>query len=229
LFAEQVRELREVRWDAQAERVEAREVMAWEQLVLHENVGAEPTPLEAEHVLVEAAQAAGSRAFAPEGALDRWTARVRFAATLDPSIRAPDDQDVQKALSRLCEGRRSFSELREAGLLRWLRSDLGDRAGDIDRLAPERVTLAGGRSVLVRYESGKPPSIASRLQDFFGMRDGPRLGHRVPLVLELLAPNGRAVQVTADLAGFWLREYPAIRRALMRRYPKHAWPENPCG
>jgi ATP-dependent helicase HrpB len=90
------------------------------------------------------------------------------------------------------------------------------------------VTLAGGRAVVVSYEAGRPPAIASRLQDFFGMTDGPRVGAgRVALVLELLAPNGRAVQVTTDLAGFWARHYPAIRRELMRRYPRHSWPEDP--
>ena len=102
------------------------------------------------------------------------------------------------------------------------------RAGDLERLAPERVTLAGGRAVNIEYGAGKAPSIASRLQDFFGMTDGPRVGAgRVPLVLELLAPNQRAVQVTTDLAGFWSRHYPAVRRELMRRYPRHAWPEDP--
>jgi ATP-dependent helicase HrpB len=66
------------------------------------------------------------------------------------------------------------------------------------------------------------------MQDFFGMVDGPRVASgKVPLVLELLAPNGRAVQVTTDLAGFWQRHYPALRKELMRRYPKHAWPEDP--
>jgi ATP-dependent helicase HrpB len=82
--------------------------------------------------------------------------------------------------------------------------------------------------VEVAYETGKPPAIASRLQDFFGMSDGPRIGSgKVPLVLELLAPNGRAVQVTKDLAGFWERHYPAIRKELMRKYPRHSWPEDP--
>jgi ATP-dependent helicase HrpB len=70
--------------------------------------------------------------------------------------------------------------------------------------------------------------VESRLQDFFGLAKGPAVaGGRVPLVLHLLAPNQRAVQVTQDLAGFWERHYPAIRRELMRRYPRHAWPEDP--
>jgi ATP-dependent helicase HrpB len=82
--------------------------------------------------------------------------------------------------------------------------------------------------VRVHYPSGQPPWIESRLQDFFGLRQGPSLARgRVPLTLHLLAPNQRAVQVTADLAGFWSRHYPALRRELGRRYPRHAWPEDP--
>ena len=60
------------------------------------------------------------------------------------------------------------------------------------------------------------------------MVDGPRLaGGKVPLVIHLLAPNQRAVQVTSDLAGFWDRHYPTIRKELSRKYPRHAWPEDP--
>ena len=95
-------------------------------------------------------------------------------------------------------------------------------------MAPERVTLARGRQARVRYESGQAPYVASRLQDFFGMSEGPRVaGGRAPLVLRLLAPNRRPVQVTTDLAGFWSRHYPTVRRELSRRYPRHAWPEDP--
>ena len=98
----------------------------------------------------------------------------------------------------------------------------------LGRLAPERVTLPGGRGVPVHYEAGKPPWIESRLQDFFCMARGPAVADgAVPLTLHLLAPNQRAVQVTTDLAGFWDRHYPALRRELGRRYPRHAWPEDP--
>jgi ATP-dependent helicase HrpB len=95
-------------------------------------------------------------------------------------------------------------------------------------MAPERVALARGRQVRVQYEPQRPPFIASRLQDFFGMTEGPKIaGGRTPLVLQLLAPNQRPVQVTTDLAGFWTRHYPRVRQELSRRYPRHAWPENP--
>jgi len=95
----------------------------------------------------------------------------------------------------------------------------------LEREAPERIAL-GGRRVKVNYEAGKPPWIAARLQDFIGLRAAPAICRgRVTLTLHLLAPNGRAVQVTQDLAGFWRNHYPAVRRELMRRYPKHRWPE----
>lgn len=86
----------------------------------------------------------------------------------------------------------------------------------------------GGRQVKVSYERGKPPWVESRLQDFFGLSRGPAVcAGRVPLVLHLLAPNRRAVQITTDLAGFWSRHYPAIRNELARRCPRHAWPDDP--
>jgi ATP-dependent helicase HrpB len=90
------------------------------------------------------------------------------------------------------------------------------------------VRLQNGRQTKIHYERGRPPWVASRLQDFFGMRDTPRVGaDRIPLVVHLLAPNQRAVQTTIDLAGFWERLYPQVRRELMRRYPRHPWSESP--
>ena len=110
---------------------------------------------------------------------------------------------------------------------------LNDRlTGEQQRLlatkAPDRLALAGGRQVRVHYEAGKPPWIESRLQDFFGSAAGPAIcDGRVPLVIHLLAPNQRAVQVTQDLAGFWDRHYPAIRKEADAEVPQHAWPEDP--
>ena len=228
LFPGSVVERRDVTWDAASEKVVARDAMLWEGLVLHASDRQDAGGAEVERVLAEAALAAGPRAFASADALDRWLLRARFAASLDPSLTAPDDAGVRAALVSLCVGHRSFAELRAAGFLDTLRASMGRGAADVDRLAPERVTLATGRACTVQYEHGKPPSIASRMQDFFGMRDGPRIGGgRAPLVLELNAPSGRAQQVTTDLAGFWQRHYPALRRELSRKYPRHAWPEDP--
>jgi ATP-dependent helicase HrpB len=93
--------------------------------------------------------------------------------------------------------------------------------------APEQITLPGGKRCVVHYEPNQGPWIESRLQDFFGMAQTPTiLRGRIPLTVHLLAPNLRAVQITHDLKGFWSTHYPSLRRQLMRRYPRHAWPED---
>ncbi len=234
-FPEEVREEVETTWNAAAERVDAASRLVYGALVLDERRGPAPRDgpggREAEAVLARAALAAGPAAFEDPDALASFLARVAFARTLAPDLPALGDGDVREALASLCAGRRSFADLRAASLLGSLRARLrGDALRTLDRLAPEHVTLARGRRARVRYDPGRPPRVASRLQDFFGMTDGPRAGGgRVPLVLELLAPSGRPVQVTTDLAGFWERHYPAVRRELKRRYPKHAWPQDPLG
>ena len=135
---------------------------------------------------------------------------------------------LRQALRELCLGLRSFTELKSAAahFVATLERKMGTR--QLNEIAPPRIRLPSGRETKVHYEPGKPPWIASRLQDFFGMRETPRIGlERTPVVVHLLAPNQRAVQTTTDLAGFWERLYPQVRRELMRRYPRHSWPERP--
>jgi ATP-dependent helicase HrpB len=135
---------------------------------------------------------------------------------------------MPQVLHDLCSGLRSFSELKTATTEFVILLEQKMDSKLLRELAPVSVRLQNGRQAKIHYEHGKPPWIASRLQDFFGMRDTPRIGSgRTPLVIHLLAPNQRAVQTTTDLAGFWERLYPQVRRELMRRYPRHAWPERP--
>jgi ATP-dependent helicase HrpB len=94
----------------------------------------------------------------------------------------------------------------------------------LDREAPATLTLPGGRTVRLDYRADGRAVVSTRLQDVFGMHETPRLGtRRVPVTFELLAPNGRPVQVTNDLASFWTRAYPEVKKALARRYPRHKW------
>ncbi|MBA3441768.1 MAG: ATP-dependent helicase HrpB [Pyrinomonadaceae bacterium] len=239
LFTDRISETIEARWNAQAERVEVVERLVYDELVLNESRTRESSGVdvrpEVTRVLVEAAQAAGVQAFADQEPIDRFLSRVEFIARTSPEshLSVLSEDDVRAGLVQLCEGKRSFAEVREAArtgkLLDGLRQKLSaEQLRMLAGVAPERVTLAGGRQVKVNYERGQAPWIASRLQDFFGMREGPKIaGGRIAIVLHLLAPNGRPVQVTEDLTGFWTRHYPQVRRELSRRYPRHAWPENP--
>jgi ATP-dependent helicase HrpB len=235
LFADSLAERVEARWNAQGERVDVVRRLVYDQLVIDEWRADRAEGEEVTRALAAAALDAGVRAFVEWERLESLLARVEFVAGAFPeeSIPTLGETDALDALGEMCEGRRSFAELREAArageLLERLRRRLThEQSRLIARAAPERVTLARGRQARVRYERGRAPYVASRMQDFFGMTDGPRVAcGRVALVLQLLAPNSRPVQVTTDLAGFWSRHYPSVRRELGRRYPRHAWPEDP--
>jgi ATP-dependent helicase HrpB len=230
LFPEKIEETVAVTWNAEAERVEATERMLYEKLVIDERPAGNSARSAIARVLVDRALSAGLRTFVGDE-LDLLRARIAFIGEKLPDAEIPplDDAHLRELLVAACEGKRSFAELATAGLLDEIRSAVGyDVLAEIDRLAPTHVVLGNGRRAQVEYVAGQAPSIASRLQDFFGSTETPRLGGgRVPVVLHLLAPNGRDVQVTTDLAGFWANHYPAIRKELMRRYPRHAWPEDP--
>ncbi len=102
---------------------------------------------------------------------------------------------------------------------------------DLDRLAPESVTVPSGRRVALRYGEGAPgdpPVLAVRVQQMFGATETPTVaGGRVPVSLHLLSPADRPVQVTSDLAGFWAGSWHDVRKDMAGRYPKHDWPEHP--
>ncbi len=98
-----------------------------------------------------------------------------------------------------------------------------------DRLAPARLVVPSGSAIRLRYAmDGSPPVLAVKLQEMFGLADTPTVnGGRVKVVLHLLSPAQRPIQVTQDLASFWRNAYPQVRRELRGRYPKHPWPEDP--
>ena len=219
--SESVRDQSSVVWNRVAERVDAVSMLCYDELVIQESRGAVPEAQAAAEMLAQKALEAGIERFVDIGALNEFMGRVEFAGCKPP--------DLPRAVRELCLGLRSFAELKKVAvdLASVLEQQMG--AGrKLRDLAPPSIRLQSGRQTKVHYEHGKPPWIASRLQDFFGMRDTPRIGpDRTPVVVHLLAPNQRPVQTTKDLAGFWERLYPEVRRELMRRYPKHSWPERP--
>jgi ATP-dependent helicase HrpB len=119
--------------------------------------------------------------------------------------------------------------LRNAPWIDFLRGKLAfNQLQALDQHAPERLTVPSGSRIALRYEVGRPPVLAVRIQELFGLSETPRIaGGRVAVLLHLLAPSMRPQQVTDDLESFWTNTYPKIRSELRRRYPKHAWPEDP--
>jgi ATP-dependent helicase HrpB len=104
----------------------------------------------------------------------------------------------------------------------------GDERRRIDELAPSTIRVPSGREAKLEYQADGTVSAGVKLQELFGLADTPRVGpRRDPVLLALLAPNGRPVQLTRDLRSFWERTYPEVRKELRARYPKHPWPEDP--
>jgi ATP-dependent helicase HrpB len=229
LYPERLELSDELAFVPSSERVERVSAMRWGALVLEETRVLATASEQAGALLFQAARAHPARFLRSPAALE-LAARVSLLGAHFPDAGFAADPAValEQALDAACSGSVSFSELERADLPGLLVAGLdAEQRRLLEREAPERVRLGGGRFVPIRYEAGKPPFIESRLQDFFGAAEGPRIvAGRVALTLHLLAPNQRAVQVTTDLAGFWERHYPTIRRELMRRYPRHAWPED---
>ncbi len=153
--------------------------------------------------------------------LGRWRAAHRW----DPEVPDPDEH-LLPVLRTLCAEHRSVGELQRADWAAAVRDTLGwplwSRLND---LAPARIDLAD-RSFRLDW-TGERPVLAARIQQLLGVRTTPTVGPGEPVLLHLLAPNQRVQQITDDLAGFWTGSYPAIRKELRARYPKHAWPETP--
>ncbi len=223
LFPERVTEVATVEWNRSAERVESVSALMFGQIAI-EQTRREPDAAAAGELLAEKAIEAGLARFVDMEQLEALLERARFAAQQMemPTVGVEAANEVLRAL---VHQRKSFTELEEVARRELLRTLHRQLPRGLDAIAPESIQLPGGRQVRVHYEPNQPPWIASRLQDFFGMRETPRIAYgKVPLVVRLLAPNQRPVQMTSDLAGFWERLYPQVRKELSRRYPKHKWP-----
>ena len=157
-------------------------------------------------LLLRKALEAGPSRFTDADEFDRFLRRVFFRCATW-RLRDPRRSDRLRFAGRVRRAI-SFAELRRAGLLAAIESKLPMR--QIDEIAPTHLRLPSGRRARIEYHQDRPPSVASRLQDFFGLRDSPTVARgAVRVVIHLLAPNHRPVQVTTDLASFWKNLYPA--------------------
>ncbi|MBP7126431.1 ATP-dependent helicase HrpB [Myxococcota bacterium] len=229
VLLDDLRETREVRWVPEGERVETVRCLWHGRLLLEERPHRDPSP-EAEDLLARKAMERGLASLVGPGEdLEGILARVDFLAARRPDLEWPvlDREWMEAVIREACRGCRSLDEVRERGIA-WSGIWTDRQREALRRLAPEHVVLPGGRRLRIRWVRGDAPSVASRIQDFFGMSQGPTLPEGGgPLRLHLLGPGGQEVQVTTDLASFWRDHYPVVAREMRRRYPRHAWPEDP--
>ena len=229
-----IRTVEELLYHPSRRQVEARLRRYWNDLVIDETPIAIRDAAAAAAVLAAEAVPQLARLL-PGGdtAAGSVLARARWLAGAAPDLGLPPlaDADLAGLLPEICNGLRSLDEIAAADWLSRLHARLGyDRVAEIERLAPPQLELPTGRRYKLAYEPGSPPVLAARIQELFGVRETPRVaGGRVPVLLHLLGPNHRPQQVTSDLASFWKNTYAEVRKELRRRYPKHAWPEDPLG
>jgi ATP-dependent helicase HrpB len=232
LPARRLRTVDEVFFHPTQKSVVGRRRTCWEDLVLDEVSIPAPAGEETAKILAEAAWRDWERVFPADNPdVDSFMARVRCLAAWMPDLKLPDFDDaaLQTLLSELCQTCRSFDELRKAPWLETLKGRLTYVQREaLERDAPERIAVPSGSRIALTYEVGRPPVLAVRIQEVFGLRQTPRIAAgRVPIVLHLLAPNMRTQQITDDLESFWANGYPRVRKDLRARYPKHPWPEDP--
>jgi ATP-dependent helicase HrpB len=222
----------EVTFDEQTERLAARKRVRFDDLVLEEGHAHVADEDEAARVLAAAAAERLERVLPPpDSEAGRFRTRVRCLRAWMPDANLPafDSFDLRELLEHLARSRRSLTELRSGPWLDLLKGQLSyEQSRLLEREAPDRLEVPSGSHIRVEYEEGRPPVLAARIQELFGLTETPRVGGgRAKVLLHLLAPNYRPQQVTDDLASFWANTYPLVRKELRGRYPKHSWPDDP--
>ncbi|HEX8320398.1 ATP-dependent helicase HrpB [Longimicrobium sp.] len=232
-FAEQVRTVTEVAWDAGARAVRPRRRSLLGALVLRESAVTDADPGEVAAALLEGIASEGIGALPWGKGARQLQERIGFVHRHDPTW--PDVSESALAatlgdwLGPFVYGMTRLDDLARLDLSEILLGMLGwERRMALDEQAPSHVTVPSGSHVPIDYSDPDAPVLAARLQELFGMTETPRIaGGRVPLTIHLLSPAHRPVQVTRDLASFWKTGYFDVRKDLKGRYPKHYWPDDP--
>jgi ATP-dependent helicase HrpB len=232
LPADRVRTAIDLEFDESRERVAAWKRTRYEDLVIAEAEVPPPDAAGTARVLAAAAAERLDRALAlDDPAVAAFLARVRSLAGWMPELGLPrfTGEEIRDLLPALAAGRKSFAELKRAPLLDVFQGALSyPQLEALRREAPERLAVPSGSQIRIVYEPGQPPVLAARIQEMFGLAETPRVAAgRVPVLLHLLAPNGRPQQVTHDLRSFWETTYAQVRKELAGRYPRHSWPMDP--
>ena len=227
LFPDDLGRQTRVFFDATTRRVQAEEQVRFRDLAL-ETRRVEPPPADdAARLLADEVVAGRLRLSEWDHGVEQWILRLNLLSGWCPELGLPriTDEDRRHLIEQLCHGAFSYKEIKDKPVKAVVMSWLSHAQRELlDQHAPERLALSNGRKPKVSYESGGAPFIALRIQELFGVTQTPKIarGH-VPVVVHILAPSHRPVQVTQDLAGFWTEHYPRLKQELQRKYPKHEW------
>ena len=233
-FAGQIVARDELSFDRDAAALRARRTRRLGALALAEQTLPVPSGAEAARKLAEGVASLGIGRLPWTKPLEQWRARVQFLRRADPGF--PDLSDEALAasaadwLAPFIEGRTSLASVTADDLGRALGALLPwDLARRLDAECPTHFDAPTGNRHAIDYEAEGGPVLAIRVQELFGLKDHPAVaGGRLPLVLHLLSPAHRPIQITRDLPGFWRGSWAAVKAEMKGRYPRHPWPDDPA-
>jgi ATP-dependent helicase HrpB len=236
LYREQIVESEAMIWDERTQSVRACRQRRLGALVLSEQALSKPDPSLIVGALLCGVRQAGLATLAWTPELQQWRTRVQFLRRVDSAnSRWPDLSDetllqqLDEWLGPYLDGITTLERVQRFDLTQPLQALLTwQQQRDLDRLAPTHLTVPSGSKIRIDYDSPDLPVLAVRLQEMFGCKETPRVADgTIPVMLHLLSPAKRPVQVTKDLASFWRTTYQDVRKELRGRYPKHHWPDDP--
>jgi ATP-dependent helicase HrpB len=227
LFPKDFNETTGVQLDPTTRRVVAKREKRFRDLVLESKEGAEPPEGKAAAILAKEVIAGNIVIKEWTEAVEQWITRVNRFAEWFPEYEAHPIGEADRALliEQICYGAYSAKEVKDRPVWEILKDWLTpEQLAAMETVLPERLDMPNGRKSRLTYHKEGPPVIAARIQELFGISKNITLGRgRVPVKIEVLAPNQRPIQVTDDLERFWRETYPEIKPALSRRYPRHEW------
>jgi ATP-dependent helicase HrpB len=239
-FATHFRDGEEVRWDSGKRALVSERIERFDGIVLSSRSSGRVDPAQATRALTDAVGILGLDALPWSEAASQWRNRVQSLRAWMPELGLPDVGDATLLASRddwllpAFAGKTRLDALTEGELIEVLKARVDwSLRQRIDALAPVRMIVPSGMERRIEYlidDDGSPasPVLAVKLQELFGLAETPRVAEgRMPVTLHLLSPAGRPLQVTQDLAGFWARTYPEVKKEMKGRYPRHPWPDDP--
>jgi len=228
IFPDDFREIRNVIYDEQQKRVVSRRERRFRDLVLEAKTSSDEAPLDAAAALLTKEVVAGRLKLEQwDDTVEQWIVRVNRMAEWFPELEVNPITDGDRAtlIEQICYGELGYKDIRDKPVMPVLRDWLtAEQLAVLDDYLPERLVMGNGRKSRLTYNKEGPPVLSSRIQELYGIDGKFTVGHgRVPVRIEVLAPNQRPIQVTDDLTNFWREVYPKIKPELSRKYPRHEW------
>jgi len=214
-------------YDATQKRVMAAELIKFRGLALSAK-RVEPPPADAAARLLTDEVMAGRLSLTEwDESVDQWIQRLALLAQHCPELQLTPitTEDKRSIVEQVCLGAVGYKDIKEKPVKPVVQSWLSHPQRELlDKHAPERLNLPNGKTPKVTYEPGRAPFVSMRIQELYDIMQTPKIAMgRVPVVVHILTPGFKPVQVTQDLGGFWREHYPKLKSELQRRYPKHEW------